>query len=134
MQSVSSQLETTLIIKSNHPPVRQFITPSTGLNTNASDYLLKAGGVSKNHLAEENSYTPFNSQPTRKSAPAVDPLLHQVSESTVDKPKYWKSTGKQSKKVVKSQSQSSMKKRHQKGEEYNDRLKQKVENRKKKRG
>ena len=134
MQSVSSQLEATLIIKSNHPPVRQFInTQPTGLKTNASDYLLKSDGLSKNRSVETNNYTPFNGQSTRKSASAVDPLLHQISESSVDKPKYWKSAGKQVKKVVKSQSQSSMKKRQQKGEEYNDRLKQKVENRKKKR-
>ena len=133
MQSVSSQLEATLVLKSNHPPVRQFITPSTGLNTNASEYLLKADGLSKNRSVEGNSYAPFNAQSTRKPASAADPLLHQISESSVDKPKYWKSTGKQVKKVVKSQSQSSMKKRQQKGEEYNDRLKQKVVNRKKKR-
>lgn len=136
MQSVSSQLEASLILKSQPQLVRQFLSPAAAIaiNTQASEYLLKAPGLSKQKSSEGNSYAPYNGQSTRKEASTVDPLLHQISESSVEKPKYWKSAGKQAKKVVKSQSQSATtKKRQQKGEEYKDRLKQKVENRKSKR-
>eukprot|EP01036_Dinobryon_divergens_P027738 gene27738-36559_t len=133
MQSVSSQLESSLILKSHPPLVRQLLSPEAGnvINTKASEYLLKAPGLSRSE--GNNSYTPYSGQSTRKAVSAVDPLLHQISESSVEKPKYWKSTGKQVKKVVKSQSQTATKKRQQKGEEYKDRLKHKIENRKSKR-
>ena len=137
MQSVSSQLEMNLVLKSVHPAVGQSLSPGLetgiGTKTTASEYLLKAqpGLSNKNRSTEGCSFAPYKVQ-KKNDSPVVDPLLHQISQSSVDKPKYWNSSGKRVKKVVKSQSLTATKKRHQRGEDYNDRLKQKVEIRKKK--
>lgn len=91
------------------------------INTSASKLLLNE---KRNIGCAENVFVPH-----MKKTTTHDPLIHQISSSEVEKPKYWKSGNKRGK-VVKSQTE--IKKRKTKGEEYSDKRKQKLANSKKK--
>mmetsp|Transcript_12839 Transcript_12839/g.19289 ORF Transcript_12839/g.19289 Transcript_12839/m.19289 type:complete len:151 (-) Transcript_12839:1628-2080(-) len=127
VSAISSTLEKTLDLD------QQKFSSSTTLdhqNPSASKLLLQERN-NVQQITTSNQFEMTSFVPRPKSV-KVNPLLQQISQSTVEKPKYWKDSSKKG--VVKSKSANKTgRKNKQKGEEYKDKFQKKISSSKKKR-
>ena len=132
MASISELLEETLdligkeetsgIIDKNPPLSVTSAFPSVSIKS-ASAALLEERKKLKRKI-DDADFIPFNSG---KTTPAPIPILEQISNSTVDAPKYWNNNNnnKKSKKEVVHIMTNDKKKKKLKGEGYSDRFAEK---------